>query len=346
MKNMSNTSKSLTALASLSLISIFFLPIWQIDLSAPQYPEGLSMQIWLNNITGQVDIINGLNHYIGMKHINAAMFPEFRFLEYIAAAYILLGLIVALTGKRSLLFAFICLLVTGAGAAMTDFYQWGYDYGHNLDPKAAIQVPGLSYQPPLIGHKQLLNFDAYSFPAIGGYLILATGLMFIAIWWMDWIKNRKKTTGNIKPLVNKRFAAAGLTSLVLLNSCDTKPQPFAYGKDGCDFCKMTIMDPAFGGELITKKGKTYKFDDLHCLIGYLKMGELKKEDLAQTLALDHSKQNKFLNATTALYIVAEALHSPMGSNAVALASAEEASAANKIIKGQIINWQTLYNQTR
>ena len=69
--------------ASLSLIATYFLPLWRIDLWAPQYPEGLSMQIWLNKLSGQVEIINGLNHYIGMAHIKEEMFPEFKFLSYI-----------------------------------------------------------------------------------------------------------------------------------------------------------------------------------------------------------------------------------------------------------------------
>ena len=83
MKKMSNTSRIIIAIGSLALIIMFFVPAWSIYLIAPQYPEGLSMQIWLNKITGQVEIINGLNHYIGMKHINAEMFPEFSFLVYI-----------------------------------------------------------------------------------------------------------------------------------------------------------------------------------------------------------------------------------------------------------------------
>ena len=102
------------------------------------------MQIWLSKITGEVDIINGLNHYIGMKHINADMFPEFQFLNYIVGFFILFGLAVALTANRKALFAYLILTVAGAIAALTDFYLWGYDYGHNLDPKAAIQVPGFT----------------------------------------------------------------------------------------------------------------------------------------------------------------------------------------------------------
>ena len=160
MKKMSIISRILVALGALALIIAYFVPVWSIYLVAPQYPEGLSMQIWLNKITGQVEIINGLNHYIGMKHINESMFPEFKFLVFILGAFILYALVIAITGNRKLLLGYLVLSALGAGAALYDFYRWGYDYGHNLDPTAAIQVPGLSYQPPVIGHKKLLNFDA------------------------------------------------------------------------------------------------------------------------------------------------------------------------------------------
>jgi copper chaperone NosL len=128
-QKMKLSSRIIVAIASLCLIGTFFFPVWFIFLIAPQYPEGLTMNIWLNQITGQVDIINGLNHYIGMKHIKAEMFPEFKFMIYIVAFFILLGLIVAMTGRRKLLFSYLILTILGGAAVMYDFYQWGYDYG-------------------------------------------------------------------------------------------------------------------------------------------------------------------------------------------------------------------------
>src|SRR4051812_20799742 len=156
MKKMTIPSRIIIALSSISLIAAYFLPVWFIFLIAPQYPEGLTMNIWLNKLTGEVDIINGLNHYIGMNHISADMFPEFKFLVYIVAFFIVFGVYVAFSGNRKILFTYLVMAVVGGASALVDFYQWGYKYGHNLDPKAAIQVPGLYYQPPLIGHKRLL----------------------------------------------------------------------------------------------------------------------------------------------------------------------------------------------
>lgn len=191
MKKMSILSRIIIGLGSLIMILAIFVPVWSIYLIAPQYPEGLSMQIWLNKITGQVEIINGLNHYIGMKHINADMFPEFKFLTYILLAFVLFGLVVAVTGSRKLLIIYLIASVLGGIAAIADFYKWGYQYGHELDPSAAIQVPGLSYQPPLIGHKKLLNFDAFSYPDTGSWIIVGVTLLFAIIWFIEWRRQKK-----------------------------------------------------------------------------------------------------------------------------------------------------------
>ncbi|HQV59554.1 MAG: hypothetical protein IPN39_17430 [Chitinophagaceae bacterium] len=188
---LSVTSRILVAFASGALVTVFFLPAWRIDLFAPQYPEGLMMNIWINGLTGDVDIINGLNHYIGMKHISVDMFPEFKFLPYVVGFYMLLGIVIAITGSRKFLLLYLILIVIGGALAMYDFYQWGYDYGHNLDPSAAIQVPGLSYQPPLFGHKRLLNFDAYSFPDVGGWIVIAASALAFGVWLAEWYHQRK-----------------------------------------------------------------------------------------------------------------------------------------------------------
>src|SRR5215467_7576412 len=224
MKNhLSVTSRILAAFASGALVAVFFLPVWRIDLFAPQYPEGLTMYIWINNITGQVDIINGLNHYIGMKHINVGMFPEFKFLPYVVGFFMLLGMIVAISGKRRFLFYYLVLTAIGGVLAMADFYKWGYDYGHNLDPTAPIQVPGLTYQPPLFGHKRLLNFDAYSFPDVGGWIVVAAAALAFGVWFTEWFRQFKL---NKKMKAVPQVSVAAAIVLFLFSSCSNKPQPF------------------------------------------------------------------------------------------------------------------------
>lgn len=190
-KYLSIPSRILVAFASGALIAVFLLPAWRIDLFAPQYPEGLSMYIWINKLSGDVEIINGLNHYIGMKHISAEMFPEFKYMNYVVIFFMLLGMTAAITGKRKILLAYIIATIIGGLLVLYDLYRWGYDYGHNLDPMAAIQVPGLSYQPPVLGHKRLLNFDAYSFPDAAGWIVIGAGILVILVYVTEWFIHRK-----------------------------------------------------------------------------------------------------------------------------------------------------------
>lgn len=143
------------------------------------------MKIWINTITGDVKVISALNHYIGMRHIEVSMFPEFQYMIYLLGGLIAVGLLAGLLGKRLLLSFFAALLVAAGVAALVDFYRWGYDYGHNLDPTAPIVVPGMSYQPPLIGTKQLLNFTAYSGPDMGGYIFLVLGIIVMVVWGLE-----------------------------------------------------------------------------------------------------------------------------------------------------------------
>ncbi len=342
MKKMSTTSRILIALGALAMGIMYFVPVWSIYLIAPQYPEGLSMQIWLNKLSGQVEIINGLNHYIGMKHIEVGMFPEFTYLVYILGFFILFGLVVAITGSRKLLFGYLILSVIGGIAALVDFYLWGYDYGHNLDPTAAIQVPGFSYQPPVIGHKKLLNFDAFSYPDTGGWIVVAvTGLFFI-IWFLERRRSKKQTI--MKVNTQKVSVAIALIGFLFLAGCNPKPEKIAIGKDNCAECKMTIVDVKFAAEVLTKKGKVYKFDDTHCLAAFLERRGVELKDIHQTLFVDYNNPEEFINVESAEFVVGSQLKSPMGGNAAAFKSVAEAKKKSEEIEGsKTTNWATLYN---
>ena len=179
-------SKIIILFASLLLILTFLFPLWYIDLEAPQYPEGIGLEIWLNKITGQkpndLANINGLNHYIGMKEIVPDTIPELKIMPFILIFMFLFGLTSGITGKRVLVYIWIILFIVLAAFGLYDFYLWEYDYGHNLNPNAAIKIPGRAYQPPLIGSKMLLNFNAISMPDISFYiLVLVVGLAGVAL---------------------------------------------------------------------------------------------------------------------------------------------------------------------
>ena len=186
MMQLSVRSRALTAVAALLLLALFFVPLWRIQLQAPQYPEGLGMLIRVNTITGlaptDLNNINGLNHYIGMKAIEPDAIPVLRYMPWVVGVLALLGLAAAVAGRRAFLMAWIATFGIAGAAGLAEFYAWSYDYGHNLAPDAVIKVPGMTYQPPLIGSKQLLNFTASSWPAMGGWLaVIAFVLAVVAL---------------------------------------------------------------------------------------------------------------------------------------------------------------------
>jgi len=174
------------------MVGAYFFPLWLITLDAPQYPEGLTMNLWIDKLAGDINTINGLNHYIGMKHLSTEEFPEFLYLKYIVAFLIGFGVITFITNNKKVLLGWVCILVLSGIAGSYDFWKWEYDYGHNLNNTAAIKVPGMSYQPPLFGYKDLLNFTAGSFPDVGGYAVILSALIIVLVFFYEWFYNKKK----------------------------------------------------------------------------------------------------------------------------------------------------------
>lgn len=179
-------SKVFLLIIAALFIGSIFVPMWQIELNAPQYPEGLVLKLHANKIGGDVDIINGLNHYIGMATLHTENFIEFKILPYVFAGFGLISLLLLFIAKRKAVLFFFITYVVFIALAGIDFYRWNYEYGHNLDPNAAIKVPGMAYQPPLIGYKQLLNFGAYSIPDTGGWMLTAAGLLLFVIVFKEY----------------------------------------------------------------------------------------------------------------------------------------------------------------
>lgn len=167
-------------------LSVLF-PLWRIDLIAPQYPEGLGLYISSRSIEGikpnDLASINGLNHYIGMRVIEPDQIPELKFMAPLMLGLGLAGIGAAALGKRAALVAWLGAMGLLLVGGLIDMYKWGYDYGHNLDENAIIKVPGMTYQPPLIGSKQLLNFRATSWPAFGGWLLAIACILAVMAWW-------------------------------------------------------------------------------------------------------------------------------------------------------------------
>ena len=182
---MSRFSRWLLVIAGLLLAASLRLPLWRIGLTAPQYPEGLGLRIGAGTIAGatpqDLGNINELNHYIGMRPIDPAGLPELRVLPWILLALAIMAVMAAALGKRRLLVAWLVAVTLVGVAGVADLYRWSYAYGHDLDTEhAIIKVPGMVYQPPLVGTKQLLNFTASSWPDAGTWLALAALLLGVA----------------------------------------------------------------------------------------------------------------------------------------------------------------------
>lgn len=99
----------------------------------------------------------------------------------------------------------------------------------------------------------------------------------------------------------------------LLAACSVKPEPIAYGQDNCHLCKMTIVDKKFGAEVVTAKGKVYKFDDVNCMVNFLNSGFLDDRDVAFRLVVDYSQPGKLIAAGEAFFIKSPDIRSPMAS---------------------------------
>ena len=178
-------SKIMMIIGSLLLLGLFFFPLWNITLEAPQYPIPLGMDIHINKFvdTNEFDIknINLMNHYVGMKYIPDTI-PEFKIFPVVIGIMIFLGVIIGFVGRYRLFMVWFLIMAILGVAGMYDFYLWEYDYGHDLDPKAIMNFKNpdgsvMGFQPPLFGTKLILNFTAHSYPRTGAYFMFVGMLL-------------------------------------------------------------------------------------------------------------------------------------------------------------------------
>ncbi len=340
MKNVQLTGlvKAIIFFCGLGLIAVLFVPLWQIELNAPQYPEGLVLKMYPHKLAGNVDIINGLNHYIGMKTLHTKDFIEFTVLPYIIVFFAVCCFAVALfLKKRKWLITLFTLFVLFGIVAMADFWRWEYNYGHDLNPDAAIQIPGMAYQPPLIGYKKLLNFGAYSIPDIGGWIFIATGVLLLTALIIQF-RSKKNI---IVPQGKKSVASIVAVLIFGFISCNTGPQPIKLGVDACSFCKMSIADNRFGAEIMTKKGKVFKFDDMHCLLAFRKANTINNNDIKETYLVNFEVPHNFIEAPKSFLLKSDGLHSPMNGNIASFSDEKRLKEIAQNFKGEEITWEAL-----
>ena len=183
-------SRWLLLLLLTPLLLALIAPIWQMEFQAPQYPEGLELVIFPYTVTGDVQEVNTLNHYIGMGRIDRAALSDLDFLPFAIGAFALLLLrVVALGDLRSLL-DLIALYTYFGVFAFARFAYTLYVFGHNLDPKAPFQVE--PFTPTVFGTGTVANFTITSLPARGSFYLALVGAVLIAVLFVNARRARRQ----------------------------------------------------------------------------------------------------------------------------------------------------------
>jgi len=187
-KPLNLTSRLLLLLAVVAVAASLFFPLWQLKLVAPQYQEGLNLYIYAYKIAAgglnghDLNEINNLNHYIGMKPIRQADFTEMQVMPFVFGILILLALRAIVFGEMGNLIDLFAISSYFGLFSIGSFYYRLYTYGHDLDPKAAMTIK--PFTPLIFGTQRVANFEQSSYPMAGTYLLwVFMGLLVLAMWF-------------------------------------------------------------------------------------------------------------------------------------------------------------------
>lgn len=188
-------------LAAICAASIYTAPLWNLTMFAPQYPDGLRLDIYGYKLVGgnkgqDVKEINVLNHYIGMKDIAAEDFTEFKWMPFVVGAMVLLFVRAAVLGRMAHLVDALVLYVYFGLFSLWSFAFKLYSYGHNLSTTAAVKVP--PFMPPLFGHEKIANFDIYSYPKTASYLLMLSAALLLVAIAEAW-RERRSVAAAVEP---------------------------------------------------------------------------------------------------------------------------------------------------
>lgn len=179
----------LLALSATFLVAVYLLPLWNMTMFAPQYPDGLRLDIYSYRLSGgnegqDIKEINLLNHYIGMRDLAPEDFTEFKWMPFVVGALGLLFLRAAVHGTMAALLDVVMLYLYFALFSLWSFAWKLWSYGHHLSDKAAVKVA--PFMPPLFGRKQLANFEVYSYPAAASYALAAVAVLLAVAFVVAW----------------------------------------------------------------------------------------------------------------------------------------------------------------
>jgi hypothetical protein len=186
--------RALLALAAGLMVMTYFLPLWNLTMFAPQYPAGLRLDIYSHTLVGgdggqDIKEINILNHYIGMHDLAIEDFTEFKWMPFALGGLALLYLRAIVLGTVKELVDAVVVFFYFGGFSLWSFGYKLFRYGHDLAPTAAVKVS--PFMPPMFGYRKIANFEVYSYPRPGSYVLGAVVLALLAALWLAWHQRRR-----------------------------------------------------------------------------------------------------------------------------------------------------------
>ena len=192
------TPRVLVLVAALLLVPTYLFPLWKLTLFAPQYQDGLRLQIYSWKLDGgnngqDIEEVNVLNHYIGMRDLDTNSFTEFKWIPFVVGGLALLFLRTGVLGRMGHLVDVAVLFLYFALFSLWSFAYKLWLWGHDLAPTASVKVPG--FMPPLFGYRKIANFEVYSYPEMGSYALAGSAVVLLVALLVGWRHAAKSAAG-------------------------------------------------------------------------------------------------------------------------------------------------------
>ncbi len=136
-----------------------------------------------------------------------------------------------------------------------------------------------------------------------------------------------------------RFFLLSIITLLFI-SCEISPQKIEYGSDACNYCDMTIVDRQHAAQMVSTKGKAFKYDAIECMVHSLQE-DMQDTEMALYLVADFDQPGELMDATSSTYLVSEQIQSPMGANLSAFTNKEAAEKTKEKFSGEVYTWEEI-----
>ena len=166
-------------------------PLWVSQFTAPQYPYGLHLQVYLTRVLGDTAEVDLLNHYVGLRPIQTMATLERSLALGMLVGACVLALAAACFRKSSWQTLFILPLVLFPVGMLIDLYAWLWYAGHSLDPESAMSMSIKEFTPKLIGTQRIANFEVTSGLGVGAWMQMAAAVLLSGAAFTGWKLSRK-----------------------------------------------------------------------------------------------------------------------------------------------------------